>query len=115
MAMLWPIYEGILQGEVLPFVRLSQLFNIRSAKNARENIVVVQYGENKSGLVVDTLHGELQAVIKPLAPIFKVNNGFTGSTILGSGDIGFILDIPQLIDFACSTELRNSHITKTEG
>lgn len=104
-----------LRGEVLPFVRLSQLFNIRSAKNARENIVVVQYGENKSGLVVDTLHGELQAVIKPLAPIFKVNNGFTGSTILGSGDIGFILDIPQLIDFACSTELRNSQITKTEG
>lgn len=93
-----------LRGEVLPFVRLSNLFHLTAANRCRENIVVVQYGERKAGLVVDTLHGELQAVIKPLAPIFRVNNGFTGSTILGCGNVAFILDIPQLIEFACAVE-----------
>lgn len=67
-------------------------------------MVVVQYGRNRAGLIVGTLHGELQAVIKPLAPIFRMSQGISGSTILGNGDVGFILDIPQLIEFACADE-----------
>ncbi len=93
-----------LRGDVLPFVRLRQLFQLPQPPASRENIVVVQYGRSRAGLVVDTLNGELQAVIKPLAPIFRSTHGISGSTILGSGDVGFILDIPQLIEYACSTE-----------
>ncbi len=93
-----------LRGDVLPFVRLRQLFQLAEPSSSRENIVVVQYGRSRAGLVVDTLNGELQAVIKPLAPIFRSTHGISGSTILGSGDVGFILDIPQLIEYACSAE-----------
>ncbi len=93
-----------LRGDVLPFVRLRQLFQLTQPASSRENIVVVQYGRSRAGLVVDTLNGELQAVIKPLAPIFRSTHGISGSTILGSGDVGFILDIPQLIEYACSAE-----------
>lgn len=93
-----------LRGEVLPFVRIRDLFRLAAQPAQRENVVVVQYGRNRAGLIVDTLHGELQAVIKPLAPIFRMNQGISGSTILGSGDVGFILDIPQLIEFACAAE-----------
>lgn len=93
-----------LRGEVLPFVRLRELFRLPATGQTRENVVVVQYGRSRAGLIVDTLHGELQAVIKPLAPIFRMSHGISGSTILGSGEVGFILDIPQLIDFACAAE-----------
>ncbi len=93
-----------LRGEVLPFIKLKQLFNLKSDAKAKENIVVVQYGNHKAGLVVDQLQGELQAVIKPLSSMFKSLKGIGGYTILGSGNVGFILDIPQLVQFASTAE-----------
>ena len=98
-----------LRGEVLPFIRLKQLFNIKADANPKENIVVVQYGNHKAGLVVDQLQGELQAVIKPLNTMFKSLKGIGGYTILGSGNVGFILDIPQLVQFASAAEHQSCH------
>lgn len=93
-----------LRGEVLPFVRVRETLRIQPTERVREHIVVVQFGDHKAGLVVEGLHGELQAVIKPLNEMFRSIRGIGGSTILGSGDIGFILDVPQLIDFARNKE-----------
>jgi len=47
--------------------------------------------------VVDALLGEFQTVIKPLGRIFTHVNGIGGSTILGSGEVALILDVPKLI------------------
>ncbi|HWQ10208.1 MAG TPA: chemotaxis protein CheW, partial [Holophaga sp.] len=52
--------------------------------------------------VVDKLMGEFQTVIKPLGEIFKHVRGVGGSTILGSGEVALILDVPQLIQLASS-------------
>ncbi len=98
-----------LRGEVLPFIKLKQLFNLKSDAQAKENIVVVQYGNHKAGLVVDQLQGELQAVIKPLNTMFQSLQGIGGYTILGSGNVGFILDIPQLVQFASTAENASCH------
>jgi two-component system chemotaxis sensor kinase CheA len=95
-----------LRGEVLPFIRLRDLFKLPHSSGGRENIIVVQYGSDRAGLVVDNLHGELQAVIKPLNSMFKSLRGIGGSTILGSGDIGLILDIPQLVQYATNLEMQ---------
>jgi two-component system chemotaxis sensor kinase CheA len=91
-----------LRGEVLPFVRLRGLFEMQEERARRENIVVVQYGGQKAGIVVDRLVGELQAVIKPLSRIFAQLKGIGGSTILGSGEVALILDVPALIQLATS-------------
>ncbi len=93
-----------LRGEVLPFIQLQQLFDLPAGNSSRENIVVVQYGNQRAGLVVDHLHGELQAVIKPLNSLFRSLKGIGGYTILGSGKVGLILDIPQLVQFATAVE-----------
>ncbi|CAM5215823.1 chemotaxis protein CheA [Alishewanella longhuensis] len=42
--------------------------------------------------------GEFQTVIKPLGKLFEFMQGISGSSILGSGDIALILDIPKLIN-----------------
>ncbi|MEW6765123.1 MAG: chemotaxis protein CheA [Pseudomonadota bacterium] len=92
-----------LRGEVLPFLRLGEVFDgeyDREAVRQRENIVVVQYGNQKAGLVVDELMGEFQTVIKPLGRLFEGLRGLSGSTILGSGEVAMILDIPNLIQRA---------------
>ncbi len=89
-----------LRGEVLPFLRLREVFRRTDDPPARERVVVVQYGETRAGLVVDRLLGEFQTVIKPLGNLFKQVRGVGGSTILGSGEVALILDVPQLIQLA---------------
>jgi two-component system chemotaxis sensor kinase CheA len=89
-----------LRGEVLPFVRLREQFEVAEGGGKRENIVVVQYAGQKIGLVVDELMGEFQTVIKPLGSIFKHIKGIGGSTILGSGDVALILDVQSLVALA---------------
>ena len=66
--------------------------------------MVVSSGEQKAGLVVDVLHGEFQTVIKPLGQLFAGLKSVSGSTILGSGQVALILDVPSLIREACSHE-----------
>ena len=86
-----------LRGEVLPFVRLRELFNVKAASTRRENIVVLKHMGKKVGLVVDTLLGEFQTVIKPLDEVVNQVKCISGSTILGSGEVALILDVPQLV------------------
>ncbi|RIX41166.1 MAG: chemotaxis protein CheA [Rhodocyclales bacterium GT-UBC] len=86
-----------LRGEVLPFVRLREMFEMSGTRPPRENIVVVQYAGQKAGIVVDHLMGEFQTVIKPLSSIFRHLRGIGGSTILGSGEVALILDVHALI------------------
>jgi len=95
-----------LRGKVLPLLHIHSLFNIdqRETKEGeqefdkqRANIVVVHYGNQDAGLVVDELLGELQAVIKPLGRMFENLSGISGATILGNGEVALILDVPALV------------------
>ncbi|MCL4682005.1 MAG: chemotaxis protein CheA [Rhodocyclaceae bacterium] len=93
-----------LRGQVLPFLRLRDLFEVTQAPPRRQNVVVVQYGGRQAGLAVDSLMGECQTVIKPLGALFERLRGISGSTILASGEVGLILDVPQLIQLATARE-----------
>ena len=86
-----------LRGHVLPFIRLRDLFEVAGTPSGRQNIVVVKHAGQKFGLVVDALMGEAQTVIKPLSKMFAQVQGISGSSILGSGDVALILDVPVLM------------------
>ncbi len=94
-----------LRGEVLPYLGLRKQFKVAGASSRRENIVVVQYAGKKAGLVVDALLGEFQTVIKPLGKLFAHVKGISGSTILGTGEVALILDVPALIHLAAEQEV----------
>jgi two-component system chemotaxis sensor kinase CheA len=90
-----------LRGEVLPYLDLKSFFGQRrNAANdelgTHESLVVVRFGHQKAGLVVDQLNGELQTVIKPLGVLFEQLRGVAGATVLGTGDIALILDVQEL-------------------
>ncbi len=92
-----------LRGEAVPFVRLRELFELFELPPAtlrRESVVIIEYGDRKVGIVVDRLLGVSQTVIKPLGPLFKKYEGIGGSTILGSGEVALIIDVPQLMRLA---------------
>jgi two-component system chemotaxis sensor kinase CheA len=86
-----------LRGEVLPYCRLREHFEVEGQTVRRENVVVVRYGDQKVGLVVDKLMGEFQTVIKPLGKVFHQTQGLGGFTILGSGEVALVLDVPGLM------------------
>jgi two-component system chemotaxis sensor kinase CheA len=86
-----------LRGEVLPYQRLRDHYDIEGDMVQRENVVVVRYGEHKAGLVVDKLMGEFQTVIKPLGKLFKGEKSIGGFTILGTGEVALIVDVPGLM------------------
>jgi len=96
-----------LRGQVLPFIKLRDLFGITNPPPVKgENIVVLKYAGQKAGLVVDTLLGEFQTVIKPLGQMFNQVTCISGSTILGSGDVALILDVPQLVKRSVNSQHR---------
>jgi two-component system chemotaxis sensor kinase CheA len=86
-----------LHGEVLPVVHLAAWFGRPFVASNRRSVVVVRFGEQQAGLVVDRLLGEFQTVIKPLGRLFAHLKGIGGSTILGSGEVALILDVPALV------------------
>ena len=91
--------QGVIdfRGGPLPCVRLRDWFRLPKRNPRRENIVVVEVDHARAGLVVDTLHGARQTVIKPLGRQFHGLPGIAGSAILGDGRVALILDIAGLI------------------
>ncbi|EGJ11460.1 chemotaxis protein CheA [Rubrivivax benzoatilyticus] len=89
-----------LRNSVLPLVRLRELFGLGGEPPVRQNIVVVQCAGARCGLVVDALLGESQTVIKPLSRMFQQVRGISGSSLLGSGGVALILDVPALLAVA---------------
>lgn len=93
-----------MRGEVMPVIRLRDYFQLGGNAGRRENIVVVTYSGYKAGLIVDALQGEHQTVIKPLGKLFHHLKGISGSTILGSGEVALIIDVPSLVQRAVEHE-----------
>jgi two-component system, chemotaxis family, sensor kinase CheA len=86
-----------LRGEALPFVRLRQVFGLAGKAPKRENVVVVKISDFQAGIAVDELLGGMQTVVKPLGRAFRSIPGIAGSTVLGNGRVGLIIDVPSLL------------------
>jgi two-component system, chemotaxis family, sensor kinase CheA len=95
-----------LRGSALPYIRLREVFGQSAAASARENVLVVKVGEFQAGIAVDQLLGAMQAVIKPLGKIFRGISGIAGSTILGDGRVGLIIDVPGLLQGMMQSNLQ---------
>ncbi len=89
-----------LRGAVLPYVHIRDFFGEGGLPPDVESIVIVQYGGQKIGLVVDRLYGEVQTVIKSLGKIYKDVKGISGATIMGDGTVALILDVQRLVKHA---------------
>lgn len=89
-----------LRESTLPLIRLPEIFNISTGRqnSGKLFVVVVTTGMRRVGLVVDTLIGQEEVVIKPLADYLQENSGFSGATILGDGRISLILDVYELVN-----------------
>ncbi len=91
--------------DVISLLRLGKLFRIESEDNSDYNfVVIVGSGDRKMGLMVDSLIGEEDVVIKPLKDRYTNSPGIAGATILGDGTVSLIIDISQLLDLSMKKE-----------
>lgn len=91
--------------DVISVLRLSRLFKIEVKETFDHYyIVIVGSGDKKVGLLVDTLIGEEDVVIKPLKDRYTNSPGIAGATILGDGTVSLIIDVSQLLDLGLAKE-----------
>ena len=100
------------QGETVTVVYLHELLNaeekyLNLGDKSRltgnvQNIIVVSYNNRKLGLIVDKLYRQQDIVVKPLnKPLDKVDL-YGGLTLLGTGKVCLVLDVPALTRYFMS-------------
>ncbi|EDZ62774.1 Chemotaxis protein histidine kinase, cheA [Sulfurimonas gotlandica GD1] len=90
-----------LRGEMLPVVRLNQTLELDDkAPNIWEStLICVDSAHGKYTILIDDLIGRQQVVIKSLGPVLSRLKEFSGSAIMGSGEIALILNVEELINY----------------
>ncbi|MBU3126693.1 chemotaxis protein CheA [Clostridium tagluense] len=82
---------------VIPLVRVSKKLQIETSNKNKKYIVIVRVGEKIVGLLVDSLLGQQEIVIKPLGKTLQGLTEYIGATILGDGLVTLILDAAALV------------------
>ena len=89
-----------IRGEYIPMLRLHERLKIKPKyKEPTEGlVVVVQHANQKQCLLVDEIVDQGPVVIKSMEDNFIQVPGIAGATILGNGEVSFILDIASLVN-----------------
>ncbi len=82
---------------VIPLVRLNETLDIESSETDKKFVIIVNVGDKTIGLLVDSLLGQQEIVIKPLGKTLKSLDQYIGATILGNGLVTLILDVGALL------------------
>ena len=67
-------------------------------------VIVIDTGARRIAVVVNTIIGQQDIVIKALPPLFRGVRGISGATVLGSGKVAFIWDPHILFEGRCTYE-----------
>ena len=86
-----------LRDQLVPFIRLRELFGAGTQPDPYQKVVVVATGQERVGLAVDQILGDHQTVIKSLSSFHAEVETFSGATILGDGGVAMVLDVPHLV------------------
>jgi two-component system chemotaxis sensor kinase CheA len=91
-----------LREQILTLVRLSGLSRIHAVEASGEKkeksfVIVIGVAEKRFGLVVDSLVGEEELVIKALPGDIVASDLVSGASILGDGTVVLILNVPAIL------------------
>jgi two-component system chemotaxis sensor kinase CheA len=87
----------VVRGEMVPYIDLRAAFQVEGDPPAIEKVVIVRYGDDRVGLVVDRVLGTHQTVLQSLGQFFRNIDVVSGATIMGDGKVALILDIASVV------------------
>jgi two-component system chemotaxis sensor kinase CheA len=94
------------RGKIIPYIRLREFFYTDGNLPDIEQIVITEVNGKRIGLAVDHVIGEHQTVIKSLGRFYRDIDLVSGATILGNGKVAIILNIPKIIEYTESEEMK---------
>jgi two-component system chemotaxis sensor kinase CheA len=95
-----------IRNDVIALLRLNRLFRIPTSEQREYHfVVIVGTADKRVGLMVDSLIGEEDVVIKPLRDQYTQSPGIAGASILGDGSVCLIIDVSQLLELGLKREL----------
>lgn len=86
-----------IDGQLIPYIDLRSIFQIKSPAPEKQRIIVVQSGKAIAGFITDEVIGEYQAVLKPFDGFIINKEYFIGASLLADGRLSVILDTSKLI------------------
>jgi two-component system chemotaxis sensor kinase CheA len=87
----------MLRDDVLPLVRFRSLLGLAADGGRMPQVIVLEVGERRAGLVVDELAGQQDIVVKQFDAVRNAAALFSGATILGDGAPALIVDVGSLL------------------
>ncbi|WP_242928966.1 chemotaxis protein CheA [Pontibacter vulgaris] len=94
------------KGETITVVYLNELLNapeetMRLGDKTKlsgliQNIIIVSYNNRKLGLIVDKMYRQQDIVVKPLSKPLDTIDLYGGVTLLGTGKVCLVLDVPAI-------------------
>lgn len=88
------------RGNIVPLLFLNDIFSVPETKRDTSDyvsVVIVRKGDRLAGLVVDSLIGQQEIVLKPLGNYLTQTFAISGATILGDGEVALIIDSNALV------------------
>ena len=91
-----------LRDEVLSLVKLSDIFGVKQVFDGGDQtyVVVIGVAEAKLGIIVDSLVGQEEIVIKSMGDYLQNIPGIAGATIRGDGRVTLIIDVGMMMEMA---------------
>lgn len=91
-----------LRNEVISLVRLADVFNVKQVfeSDPQAYVVIIGVAESKLGVIIDTLVGQEEIVIKSMGEYLQNIPGIAGATIRGDGGVTLIVDVSSMMNLA---------------
>jgi len=91
-----------LRDQPLPLFKLDHAFHLNISNKKQESVFVIVVGnsKNKVGLIVDSIEGQQEIVIKTIGKFLQGVPGISGATELGNKKTIMVLDVGVLIEEA---------------
>jgi two-component system, chemotaxis family, sensor kinase CheA len=102
-----------LRNQVLPLLRLGRRAPPDGDRRAKLFVLVITVGEKKYGLIVDSLEGEEELVIKALDDQTFSTDLVSGASILGDGRVVLILNLPAVVEHISKSRPQETGITNS--
>jgi two-component system chemotaxis sensor kinase CheA len=82
--------------KLIPYVDLYELYNLEEVNTNKFNLLVINKQESRFAIAAHNIIGEHQAVLKSIGKLVKKQENIAGVSILGDGNLAFMLDITAL-------------------
>ena len=88
----------VVQNDLYPLNSLAQLLGLPAKEpDEKAPVVLVRTDRQRVALLVDTIKGKMDVVMKNLGPHLRHVHGIAGGTVLGNGRVVLVLELSELL------------------